>query len=235
MPSNWAWKTFIGAVVMYNYFRWFPGGKIIFMAPTKPLVEQQVEACHQIMSVPLNVTARLDGSIKAKQRKITLERSTTIFFLHPQTLRNDIAKGYVDLRKIVCIVFDEAHRAMGNYAYTVVTQQVIQQNRHFRVLALSATPGSTKEGVQNVIDNLLISHIEVRGDHDPDVKKYTHTKLIEFVDVKQKTSGDVSKLRSQWIEIIRPLVREAGSQAFTFQFKSRTNYKIKCFPFNEKI
>ena len=75
-------KTFIGAVVMYNYFRWFPGGKIIFMAPTKPLVEQQVEACHQIMSVPLNVTARLDGSIKAKQRKITLERSTTIF-LHP--------------------------------------------------------------------------------------------------------------------------------------------------------
>ena len=64
-------KTFIGAVVMYNYFRWFPGGKIIFMAPTKPLVEQQVEACHQIMSVPLNVTARLDGSIKAKQREFS--------------------------------------------------------------------------------------------------------------------------------------------------------------------
>ena len=35
-------KTFIAAVVMYNYFRWFPDAKIVFMAPTKPLVAQQV-------------------------------------------------------------------------------------------------------------------------------------------------------------------------------------------------
>ena len=34
-------KTLIAAVVMYNFYRWFPDGKIIFMAPTKPLVEQQ--------------------------------------------------------------------------------------------------------------------------------------------------------------------------------------------------
>ena len=135
----------------------------------------------------------------------------------------------MDLRKIVCIVFDEAHRAMGNYAYTVVTQQVIQQNRHFRVLALSATPGSTKEGVQNVIDNLLISHIEVRGDHDPDVKKYTHTKLIEFVDVKQKTSGDVSKLRSQWIEIIRPLVRRLAAKHLLFNSNPEQITKSNAF------
>ena len=28
-------KTFIAAVVMYNFFRWYPQGKIVFMAPTK--------------------------------------------------------------------------------------------------------------------------------------------------------------------------------------------------------
>ena len=39
-------KTLIAAVVMYNYYRWFPTGKIVFMAPTKPLVAQQIEACH---------------------------------------------------------------------------------------------------------------------------------------------------------------------------------------------
>ena len=42
-------KTFIAAVVMYNYYRWFPDGKVVFMAPTKPLVNQQVEACHNIV------------------------------------------------------------------------------------------------------------------------------------------------------------------------------------------
>ncbi len=28
-------KTFIAAVVMYNFYRWYPAGKVVFMAPTK--------------------------------------------------------------------------------------------------------------------------------------------------------------------------------------------------------
>lgn len=28
-------KTFIAAVVMYNIYRWYPTGKVIFMAPTR--------------------------------------------------------------------------------------------------------------------------------------------------------------------------------------------------------
>ena len=35
-------KTFIAAVVMLNFYRWYPQGKIVFLAPTKPLVNQQV-------------------------------------------------------------------------------------------------------------------------------------------------------------------------------------------------
>lgn len=54
-------KTFIAAVVMYNFYRWYPHGKIIFMAPTKPLVKQQVEACYNIMAIPPDVTAELTG------------------------------------------------------------------------------------------------------------------------------------------------------------------------------
>lgn len=45
-------KTFIAAVVMFNYFRWFPEGRIVFMAPTKPLVAQQIEACFKITGIP---------------------------------------------------------------------------------------------------------------------------------------------------------------------------------------
>ena len=45
-------KTFIAAVIMYNYLRWFPEGKVVFMAPTKPLVAQQVDACYKIVGIP---------------------------------------------------------------------------------------------------------------------------------------------------------------------------------------
>ena len=54
-------KTFIAAVVMYNFYRWYPQGKIIFMAPTKPLVAQQIDACYNIMGIPRQDTAEMTG------------------------------------------------------------------------------------------------------------------------------------------------------------------------------
>lgn len=65
-------KTFIAAVVMYNFNRWFPQGKVIFMAPTKPLVNQQVQACHDITGIPEDITARVNGSVS--QSKANGER-----------------------------------------------------------------------------------------------------------------------------------------------------------------
>lgn len=54
-------KTFIAAVVMYNIYRWFPNGKVVFMAPTKPLVAQQVDACFNITGIPLEDTTQMTG------------------------------------------------------------------------------------------------------------------------------------------------------------------------------
>lgn len=54
-------KTFIAAVVMYNFFRWYPECKVVFMAPTRPLVKQQVDACYDIMAIPKKATAELTG------------------------------------------------------------------------------------------------------------------------------------------------------------------------------
>ena len=37
-------KTLIGAVTIRNLLRWFPRGQAVFMAPTRPLVQQQLSA-----------------------------------------------------------------------------------------------------------------------------------------------------------------------------------------------
>lgn len=55
-------KTFIAAVVMYNYHRWYPKNKIVFMAHSKPLVAQQVQACCNIMGISKEITAELNGN-----------------------------------------------------------------------------------------------------------------------------------------------------------------------------
>lgn len=63
-------KTFIAAVIMYNYFRWYPEGKIVFMAPTRPLVKQQIDACYDIMGIPKKTTAELTGTLSVLKKYI---------------------------------------------------------------------------------------------------------------------------------------------------------------------
>jgi ERCC4-related helicase len=57
-------KTFIAAVVMFNFYRWYPERKIVFLAPTKPLVNQQISACFNIIGIPKADTVELTGKQK---------------------------------------------------------------------------------------------------------------------------------------------------------------------------
>jgi ATP-dependent DNA helicase MPH1 len=53
--------------------------------------------------------------------------------------------------------------AAGDYAYCTVIKALDQKNPRYRVLALSATPGTDILKVQSVLQALHISHIEVCG------------------------------------------------------------------------
>eukprot|EP00158_Paraphelidium_tribonemae_P008047 Partr_v1_DN28447_c1_g1_i4_m41771 putative Fanconi anemia, complementation group M len=164
-------KTFIAAVVMFNYWRWFERGKIVFMAPTKPLVAQQKDACFNITGISQMDTAELTGAQNPASRR-DVWREKRMFFITPQVLQKDIESGVCRPEDFVCLVFDEAHRASGNYAYCEVIRLVQRSNSAFRVLALSATPASDVGTLQNVITNLNIAHIEVRTEESLDLVQY---------------------------------------------------------------
>nr|XP_043903521.1 Fanconi anemia group M protein isoform X1 [Solea senegalensis] len=171
-------KTFIASVVMYNFYRWYPSGKIVFMAPTKPLVAQQIEACYKVMGIPQAHMAELTGSTAAKQRQ-EIWRSKRVFFLTPQVMVNDLSRGTCPAQQVKCVVIDEAHKALGNHAYCQVIRQLGSQTLQFRILALSATPGGDAKAVQSVISNLLISHIELRSEESPDIQAHSHQRSVE--------------------------------------------------------
>ncbi|CAN6472368.1 unnamed protein product [Victoria cruziana] len=196
-------KTLIAAVVMYNYFRWFPRGKIVFAAPSRPLVLQQIEACHNIVGIPQEWTIDMTGQMSPSKRSSFWE-TKRVFFVTPQVLEKDIQSGRCLMMEFVCLVIDEAHRALGNYSYCTAVRELTDVPVQIRILALTATPGSKKHTIQNVIDNLHISVLEYRNESDNDVKKYMHDRRLELIEVAM--SNDAVKINSLLLEAIQPFV-----------------------------
>ncbi|KAL1502251.1 hypothetical protein ABEB36_007419 [Hypothenemus hampei] len=198
-------KTFIAAVVMYNFYRWYPHGKIIFMAPTRPLVKQQIDACYNIMAIPEGVTAELTGS-KLLVSRSNIWREKRVFFVTPQVLQNDLENVAQLGEQIKCLVFDEAHKAKGNHAYCQVIRKLLSTNHHnFRVLALSATPGCNVNDVSEVVHNLLISHLEFRTEESKDVKSYVFERSLETVVVH--LDDKLIEIREEYMKIVEYYAR----------------------------
>lgn len=202
-------KTFIAATVMLNYYRWTTHAQIVFMAPTKPLIAQQMEACYGIVGIPKKDTVLMTGeTTPAARADQWLEKR--VFFMTPQTVINDLKTGICDPKKFVLLVVDEAHKATGGYAYTEVVQFLRRFNSSFRVLALTATPGSTTEAVQAVIDNLGIARVELRTESSLDIRQYTHEKqtdthVFEFSPEQELVMGLFAKT-------LRPLLDKVRGQ-----------------------
>ncbi|KAK3583331.1 hypothetical protein CHS0354_038942 [Potamilus streckersoni] len=206
-------KTFIASVLMYNLYRWYPQGKVIFMAPTKPLVAQQIEACYKIMGIPQKDTAEMTGNMgPTKREKAWCENR--VFFLTPQVMANDLSRGSCPAEKVKCLVVDEAHKALGNHAYCQVVRELVKYTQDFRVLALSATPGSDIKTVQQVINNLLISQIELRTEDSPDIRQYCHERKVEKIVIP--LGDELSSVKATYIKILEVFVSRLKRQGVLY-------------------
>jgi Fanconi anemia group M protein len=150
-------------------------GKILFMAPTKPLVEQHSRFLkeHLLKFEP----AMFTGEVPPKERK-NLWKESRLVVSTPQVIENDLNESRIDLEDVDLIVFDEAHRAAGDYAYVSI-------GRRYSGLALgmTASPGSDVSKIAEVCENLGITNVEIRSELDEDVVKYTQDVRTEYVAV----------------------------------------------------
>ncbi|KAK5624463.1 hypothetical protein RRF57_000179 [Xylaria bambusicola] len=202
-------KTFIAATIMLNYFRWMKKAKLVFVAPTKPLVSQQVDACFHIAGIPRSQTTLLTGEVTPALRAEEWE-SKRVFFMTPQTLENDLSAGFADPKSIGLLVIDEAHRATGNYSYVKVVTFLRRFSESFRILALTATPGSKVEAVQEVIDGLGVSHVEIRTENSLDIKPYVHNRDEDIVLLDP--SEEILLIKDLFSKTLQPLVDKLCSQ-----------------------
>jgi len=200
-------KTLIALMLAIERMTAFPGEKVVFLAPTKPLAEQHQGYFKKNLPELFGEMQLFTGSVKPAERKKAWQRSDIIFST-PQCVANDLKKGLYDLTDVCLLIEDEAHRCTKNYDYNIVAKRYKDQALHPRILGLTASPGSEASKIKEICRNLSIEEVELRTRDSPDVKKYlqelTFEKImVEFPEEFQKVRNSLLGLFQEYIEELR--------------------------------
>ena len=60
-----------------------------------------------------------------------------LVFATPEVVKNDLAENRLTLSEFSLLVFDEAHRAVKDYAYTSIARYYVQQSSHPVIMAMT--------------------------------------------------------------------------------------------------
>ncbi len=176
-------KTLIALLLTIQRLKQHPNSKIVVLSPTRPLVEQHLNTFKQYLSFDADKMKLFTGFINPGKRK-TVWKNTQIIFSTPQGFENDIISKRILLEDVSLLVFDECHKAVGDYAYVLIAKEYLKTANFPRVLALTASPGSDIEKIKEVCNNLFIEDIEVRTREDYDVKNYVKEIDVEWIKVE---------------------------------------------------
>lgn len=164
------------------------GGRVLMLAPTKPLVEQHLRFFEKYLLAKspvdpsLSPFAMFTGEAPPAERTADWERAQFILAT-PQVIKNDLIAGRYTLNDVTLLIVDECHRAVGNYAYVFLAERYLGTAGKPLILAMTASPGGAQEKIQDVCINLGIAHIENRTENDPDVRPYVYERDVETIEI----------------------------------------------------
>lgn len=168
-----AGKTIVAALVAAEVVGQ-TDGPVLFLAPNKPLVEQQKDVFLDVLSTFESDMIELNGEVRPDKREdIWEEQSERFIFATPQIIENDIVSGRMDIEDMELIVFDECHKATGDYAYSFIGEQY-KKRPDGLALGMSASPGSNESDILQLCDTLGLKNVEIYSSDDPELEGYVY-------------------------------------------------------------
>ena len=175
-------KTLIALMLTIERQKLFPGSKCLFLAPTRPLIEQHFNTFSSQLPELFATLELFTGSVPAKKRS-QLFNKADIIFSTPQCISNDLKQQLYSLDPVSLIIFDEAHRCLKNYSYTNVANSYNSQAQNPLILGLTASPGHEESKIKEICKHLSIEEIELRTRESPDVSSYLQSLDFEKIEV----------------------------------------------------
>lgn len=193
-------KTLIAFIVMEQKLK---NGKILFLAPTKPLVNQHLKEIRKNFEEYKSIA--LTGEVNKKERQ-ELWENNDIIVATPQTVEKDLE--LIKKEKFSLVVLDEVHRTSGKYAYS---QIAVEFKPHALLLGLTASPGSKENKIEEIREKLGITNVEIKNYEDEDVKPYVQELDVELVNVlEDKEHREIKKQLTELLDWYKDNIRRYG-------------------------
>ncbi|NHJ12133.1 MAG: DEAD/DEAH box helicase [Candidatus Thorarchaeota archaeon] len=185
-------KTVIAALLAANRLTQHTDSKVVILAPSRPLVDQQARFFRAVLDLnPEDIVCLTGHDPPEKRREIWT--SSRVIVMTPQALQNDLIQRSYDLEPVSLLVYDEAHRGVGNYAYTFIAEIYEKQGTNQLSLGLTASPGHEAEHIKTVCQNLRLKNVEVRTEDSDDVKEYIVSVEMDVRYVRLPSEVEVLK------------------------------------------
>lgn len=168
-------KTIVAAYVAATVLD--RGQKVLLMAPTKPLVDQHSQVFSELLK---DVRIGTINGLMKPETRTDIVNDCDMIVSTPQSVANDLESGRYDLQEFGLVIYDEAHRGTGNYAYVTVAKHVMERSLS---LGMTASPGSDLAKIEEVCRNLSLTRIDMRNEEDPDVAPYIHDTYVNRIEV----------------------------------------------------
>jgi ERCC4-related helicase len=204
-------KTVISLLVCADMIYKYRDRRVLMMAPTRPLISQHMKSFSSILKILEEQVAGVTGKTPPEARRAIWDnKGDRLIFATPQVVKNDLEEGRLHLQDFSLLVFDEAHRAVKDYAYTSIAKEYINQSPCPVILAMTASPGAERKRMQEVCDNLFVEHVEYRSEDDPDVKPYVNPIDVkwEWFNLPEEYRYIISTLRSMLDERLVWLIQK---------------------------
>jgi ERCC4-related helicase len=135
-------------------------------------------------------------------------------------ISNDLKKNLYSLEDVSLLIVDECHRCLKNYAYNYISQGYKQQSKNNLILGLTASPGSDKETITKVCENLGIKNVEIRTRESEDVKPYLQE--LEFEKISVDFPPEFEEIRQLLKKIYEEKVQELKNRKLLYGYASKT-------------
>jgi len=207
-------KTTVALHVIAEFLSKRKGG-VLFLAPTRVLAHQHYEFLKNNLLVD-DIALITGEDLLNKRKKLWIN---SVVCATPEIVKNDLDRQLVSPNQFILIVFDEAHRTIGDYVYAGIAERF--QNLDVRIIGMTATLPSEKEKASEILRTLKTTSIAQRTDESHDVKPYVQQTDTEWIPVelpfemKQIQSCLKAAIESRYSELRRAGLNLSNSRSLS--------------------